>query len=106
MLSRKHPRPGLEPGTCGLTVCRTVTLDHVLSPNSAPQLSQFDRRKPSTGALVIKFAEQFSSASPVTKFLALEEALTAQHVRVVGSDRGPASYVRDAFVFDNLARCR
>src|SRR6185295_12842098 len=37
---RLAPRPGLEPGTCGLTVCRGDTSDHALSPNSAPQFSQ------------------------------------------------------------------
>ena len=34
------PRPGFEPGTCGLTVYRRATSDHALSLNSAPQFIQ------------------------------------------------------------------
>jgi hypothetical protein len=89
------PRPGLEPGTCGLTVCRTVTLDHVLSLNSAPQLSQI--RWPQ--AQYWRGVRQNCGAIFIIRHgllpVASEKRGQLKHAGRAGSDHGPDSCFGD-----------
>jgi hypothetical protein len=51
------PRPGLEPGTCGLTVYRPNPMNHVLSGILPRNWVRFGGREPNIAAVRIKFAE-------------------------------------------------
>ena len=75
-------------------------LVHILLRN----LVKFGARKPNTGAVFTKFAEQSRSRDGLS-LLALEEKRgQLDCVRLAGSNHGPASYVRDDCEFGNLGR--